>query len=152
MGKITKKELHPSLIEYISELINSGSRGTSLVQRKKSVTINSQTSEVNIGIPEFDKTSDILLVFKNSVHLEENVDYTIHESNSKIVSVNGNWNIHNKEMIFNFLVFKNIPESGSFYTKNITGTKTTNDLLSLIYDMKKEISELKLKINKLENK
>lgn len=141
MTKITKKELHPSLIKYISDLAGSnsgsGSGGGTLVQKKNTVIINTQTTEVNIGIPEYDKDTDVLMVFKNSTYLEENEDYTISEDSTKINSINETWNTSNIEMTFNFIVFKNVPEltrlDGSLILDgSIPLSKLSNDIINLI--------------------
>ena len=87
-------------IEYIN---------ASLVKYENVVTVNSAVSEVEIGISGYNKNSDIMMVFKNSVHIAENVEYTISDDSSKIVKMNGNWNEDGESGFgFVFIVFKNV--------------------------------------------
>lgn len=179
MSKITKRELHSSLIDYINELIkqNGGSGGGNissiLTQEKNTVMVKNTTPQVEIGISNFDKSRDLLLVFKNSVYLEEGLDYTISEDNSKIVSTEGNWNESGLEISFNFIVFRNetkdpVNIDGSIISDNsitlskLSGdviqvlnknTKDTNSiLLNIIRDMKEQINSLKNRLDRLENR
>lgn len=101
-GKITRSELHPSLLELIET-----SGGSSVKFMKSSTTLSSSTNEVSINIDTFNKDKDLLLVYKNSVYLEETEDYTISPDNSKIISVDENFSTGT---IFNFIVFANCQE------------------------------------------
>ena len=179
MNKITKRELHSSLIDYINELIkqNSGNGGggisSTLTQEKNTVIVKNTTSQVEIGISNFDKSRDLLLVFKNSTYLEDGLDYTISEDNSKIVSTEGDWNESGLEISFNFIVFRNetkdlVNIDGSIISDNsitlskLSGdviqvlnknTKDTNSiLLNIIRDMKEQINSLKNRLDRLENR
>lgn len=112
-GKITKKELHESVIKLIETSAGSNSSGggsTKLVHKKSSTTINTSTNTVAINIPEFNKNTDILMVYKNSTYIEENEDYTISEDSMSIINPNGNWNESEVEMVFNFVVLKSVPK------------------------------------------
>ncbi|MGL5752165.1 MAG: hypothetical protein ACRCXT_16650 [Paraclostridium sp.] len=115
MSKITLRDLHPSLVRLIGQ---GGGVGGGFSHEKKSVIVNTDTNEVLIGIPDFDKKTDCLMVFKNSTYIEQGIDYDISADSKKIVSKNGNWNGLKYEGIsFNFIVFKSI----------------SNDIGSMIY-------------------
>lgn len=136
MSKITKKELHSSLLRLIESGSSGGGSGT-LVQKKNTVKITKATSSINIGIPYFDKTTDILMVYKNSVYLEENQDYTISSDSTTINAVDGQWNTQNIEMTFNFVVFKNVPEASELdgkllKNKTVGLEKLTDEVVDLL--------------------
>lgn len=105
MGSITKRELHPSLLKLISEGAQNSQQSTKLIQLKSTVTISVATPTVDIKISEYNKDTDILMVFKNSVYLEENDDYTI-TSDSRSINRTGGYEWNNA--VFNFVVFKNV--------------------------------------------
>lgn len=126
-GRITKEELHSSLLNWIST--NSGAGSGSFVKAlKNSVVISSQTNSVTIGISEYNKDTDTLMVYKNSTYLEENIDYSISTDSMKITNLNGFWNTENSNVTFNFVVFKNTPnvDSLDFYTKSEIENKVQN--------------------------
>lgn len=133
-GRITRAELHPSLLELIQT-----SGGGSVKFTKSSTTLETATREVPIKIDTFNKDRDLLLVYKNSVYLEITEDYTISSDNKKIVSVDENFS---KGSVFNFIALANcaeLPEG------NIDGTK----LLANSISISKLDSELTNKINSL---
>ena len=118
-GKITKNELSDSLIQYFIDLIreNSGSSGegsTTIVAPtylKSSVEISTKTSSVTIPSSfNFNKSKDLLLVYKNSVYLEEQYDYTISSDSTTISAVDTNdWAADtDTTCLFNFIVIKNV--------------------------------------------
>lgn len=100
---ITQAELHPSLLE----LIKAGATSSSLKFIKNTTTLSSSSNEVSINIDTFNKDTDLLLVYKNSVYLEETSDYTISSNSDKIISTKG---VFSTGTIFNFIVFTNCPE------------------------------------------
>lgn len=118
-GKITKNELSDSLIQYFIDLIreNSGSSSegsTTIVAPtylKSSVEISAKTSSVTIPSSfNFNKSKDLLLVYKNSVYLEEQYDYTISSDSTTISAVDTNdWAADtDTTCLFNFIVIKNV--------------------------------------------
>mgnify|MGYP003294922594 CR=1 FL=1 len=56
-----------------------------LVSLKSRTVVTEEVSEVVIGITGFNKASDTLVVFINSVFATEGVDYTISEDSKKII-------------------------------------------------------------------
>lgn len=117
-GKITKNELSDSLIEYFIELIKENSSssggettGTAATYLKSSIEISAKTSSVTIPSAfNFNKSKDLLLVFKNSVYLEEQYDYTISSDSTTISAVDTNdWAADaDTPCLFNFIALKNV--------------------------------------------
>lgn len=111
---ITKEELHPSLIQYIQSLVGSGGDSNSSLRfMKNTVTLSNNSREVNIGIEGFNKDTDLILVYKNSVYLEYLMDFTISSDNSRIISTNSN-ETYNSGDIFNFVALINCPELSEY--------------------------------------
>lgn len=74
---------------------------------KNTTILNSSSTYVEIGIPGFDKTKDILMVYNNSIYIEENQEYTISADGNYIIRTHGNtWNGDLETNVFNFIVFK----------------------------------------------
>ena len=106
MGKITKEQLSDGLLRYISQNAGSGNGGAASVEFKKnSVTISAPVNKVLIGIDGYNKNTDLLMVYKNTVYLEENVMYNISSDSLYITNPNGNWN-ESGTTLFNFIVIK----------------------------------------------
>lgn len=108
MGKITKEQLSDGLLRYISQNAGSGNNGggtASIKFKKNSVTISSPVNKVLIGIDGYNKNTDLLMVYKNTVYLEENVMYNISSDSLYITNPNGNWN-ESGTTLFNFVVIK----------------------------------------------
>lgn len=77
--------------------------------KKSSNTITTNTRFVNITIPDFNKETDLLLVFENSTYIEEGEDYEITPDNRRIEHANNKeWKGGSEEITFNFVVIHNI--------------------------------------------
>lgn len=73
------------------------------------VILPGPTTEVEIGVNGYDKTNDMMLVFKNGVIMVEGVDYSIDNSSTKITPVSGKWNESSLEdYCITFVVFKEV--------------------------------------------
>lgn len=119
-GKITVNELSPSLIEYFKTLIKQESGGSSgggdtgttnpVTYLKASVNLTTTGNTVTIPTSfSYNKSTDLLFVFKNSVYLEENYDYTISSGSTTITSADGDWvGTVSDPTQFNFVVLKNV--------------------------------------------
>lgn len=120
-GKITVNELSPSLIEYFKTLIKQEAGGSSgggsttpttnpVTYLKASQNLTSTGNTITIPTSfSFNKSTDLLFVFKNSVYLEENYDYTISSGSTTITAVDGNWvGTSSDPTQFNFVVLKNV--------------------------------------------
>lgn len=157
-GRITKEQLSDSLLSFITQNAGSGSGGPSTIEFKKnSVTVESSTNRVAIGISGFNKSSDLLMVYKNSVYLEENVIYTVSSDNLYIQKIDGNWN-ETGTSVFNFVVIKGGASSSGGSNGvpdgSITKAKLANELQNKIDEIdvlsQKDIeisSQLKQKAN-----
>ena len=104
-----------------------------LICEKNNVTVTGAVSEVNIGINGFNKSKDILIVYKNATYLIEGVDYKIDVNSSKIVSLNGIWNENtDNDYIFTFIVLKEVatikPDAVVDTDNIIDGAVTMNKL------------------------
>lgn len=135
-GRITKEQLSDSLLSFITQNAGSGSGGPSTIEFKKnSVTVESSTNRVAIGISGFNKSSDLLMVYKNSVYLEESVVYTISSDNLYIQKIDGNWN-ETGTSVFNFVVIKGGASSSGgsngIADGSITKAKLANELQNKI--------------------
>lgn len=142
IGKIRKDLLSKKLID---ELMNSGGGGGSSVNiaiRKYNKVITTSTNKVHIGTDYFSKTTDTLLVFKNSVYLEEDIDYTFNDSDKTISRANGKaWEATSEvPTTFFFICLMNIP-SGDV---RIDGNK----LLDNTVPESKLTEDVKIKLNK----
>lgn len=72
---------------------------------KKSTILYNQVREV--GISDFDKNKDNIMVYENSAYLEENEDYTISGDSTKIIAQK-TWNGTERDpVVLNFVIFKN---------------------------------------------
>lgn len=142
-GKITKYQLSKSLID---EIIASGGAGggTPLVSIKKfSKTITSSVNKIEIGSLYFSKETDQLLVFVNSVYLEDKLDYKINEDNTISKADGSDWIASEKEpCTFNFVCIMNIPDE----EVELDGKKIVDATISeekLDEDLKRKINEAK---------
>lgn len=94
-GKITEKELSPSLLAKI-EGRTSGNISVSRDQSKifintNTIKLKNNTKTLLIQINGFDKTKDCLMVFENGTYMEENFDYKISENSNEITSLSDEW-------------------------------------------------------------
>lgn len=115
----------------------TGGGGGSMASYRNSVTINSPTRYVPIGISEFNKDTDILFVYQNSVYLELDQDYTLDDSKG-ISALNGEWASTIEPQTFNFVVLKNVIRGydgidGQLLKNNSIGkSKLSQDILDLL--------------------
>lgn len=112
------------------------SNNTSIYLVKNTVTITENTPNIPIGIPGFDKTKDSMMVFINSVFLNEGTDYTIDTASKNILppTTETNWTASvDIPSVFNFIIFKNISYS------NLNAVENHNEeLVSEMSNIKKE--------------
>ncbi len=139
-GKINKYQLSKSLIDEI--LSGSGGGGTASISIKKFTrTINTPTNKIEIGSLYFTKETDHLLVFKNSVYLEEEVDYIINSDNTISKSDGTQWIAStNEPTVFNFICLMNIPEEKELHGKKLVDHSVSENKLDI---------ELRDKINNI---
>lgn len=148
MGKITKQQLSDGLLEYIAS-----NKGSNIAFEKKSVVIPDATNRVAIGIQGYNKKTDLLMVYKNTVYLEEGRMYSISEDSQYIISPSGNWDANT---LFNFIVIKNsssgnngnnnIPNSGNGNFEIVDGSITEAKLDQDVKNKLNEVNTLKEKV------
>lgn len=86
------------------------STNKSINVKKATTTIIKSSSSVDINIEGFDSTTDTLLVYLNSVYLDEQSDYTINNTTNTIECTDGVWySTEASPSIFNFVAFCNTP-------------------------------------------
>ena len=140
-GRITKEQLSDNLMNYIME--NAG--GSSIVFKKNTVKIQSESSKIAIGIEGFVKSVDLLMVYKNSVYLEENEDYIISADGLYIEKMEGTWN-ESGTSSFNFIVIKGKTSTGSGGSSG-GGSSSSGNIEDGSITEEKLSDELKQKIN-----
>ncbi|MGL5752692.1 MAG: hypothetical protein ACRCXT_19295 [Paraclostridium sp.] len=74
---------------------------------KKTHTLVESSNYVEIGVPGFDQDKDTLLVYMNSVYLEEGSDYTISIDSNHIINTEEDiWYGDVDDIVFNFVILK----------------------------------------------
>lgn len=73
---------------------------------KGTTTLEHDSTYVEIGIPGFNPNTDTLLVYLNSIYLEDFEDYTISSNSNHIISTGEIWKGSIEPVVFNFVVFK----------------------------------------------
>lgn len=96
--------------EWFNSLTTTLNVNTAITKYTNSVTKIGTTSEVSVGIPEYDSSNDVIFVYINGVHMTDGVEYRASGSGdaAKITltnAVSGN-------NIFTFDVLKNVIGSG----------------------------------------
>lgn len=140
--------------ETVSDRLNSIGN-TELSYTKNNVLTDVETSKIEIGIVGFNKDQDLLLVYKNSVYIEENVDYRISSDSLYIEKIEGTWN-RSGTSCFNFIVLKKIKYSSSDGNSSIKDGSINEQKLSIelrqkINSYESEISLLKEQIRELQS-
>ena len=106
------QQVRNDLIDLINSGVGSGV-GT-IIQFKNKVIINNDTNTINIGIPEYNKLKDILLVFQNGMYIHQDADFTVNNSN-QIIKSSGNWE---KDTIFEFIVIASVSGNSDVFLTN----------------------------------
>lgn len=78
------------------------------------INITSTVSSVPLNITGYDQNNDVLMAFRNSVHMTPGVDYTILPDNSAIQPVDDPWEATEEyPFFFSFIVFKGLVNQSS---------------------------------------
>ena len=138
------------------EIGSGGGSNTKTLSLSSSTVVSSPVREVAIGIKDFNKNTDFLMVYKNSTYLTENIDYTISSDSKKIVSINGNWNEEAlSDYRFSFVVIKEtnlINPEAVVGTENIKdGSVTVDKLDEGVKEILNEVSVINNELSKTEN-
>ena len=93
----------------IEELISGGFL-RKIARIQNTVVIAEAQNEVAIGIEDFNKDEDLLMVFKNSTFMTEGIDYIVSENNTIINLEDSFWNTNNEaNYTFTFVVMRHMP-------------------------------------------
>lgn len=135
MGKIGLGQLNDALIALLQN-----NAGAGIAIKKNNITITENTEKVQINIDLFNKDSDALLVFKNSVYLHQDVDYVINEDNT-ITPINEGrtWEASlYMPLDFNYICFRSVPADGipingeMIAPNSVSENKLTQELIEKI--------------------
>lgn len=80
---------------------------TQLAVIEKTVIVTNQTTNVSFGITEFNPSTDMLLVIKNTTTLVKGLNYSINPNGISIDSLEDSWDGNVQPINFHFIVFKN---------------------------------------------
>lgn len=87
------------------------SNNNTIYSQRKTYKITTNTAKITLGIPALDINKDTVLVFLNSVFLEEGVDYVIDNSYLSPAPGETQWEATTSAPLhFNLVIIKNIPD------------------------------------------
>ena len=148
MGKIRLFELEDSLATLITSIANK-----KMKMESSTTELTTVMKEIPIDISTYNKEKDILLVFENSVFINNTTDYVINDNNT-ISLVNGESFVGTPEQptIFNFIVLKSItnkeldikPDGSLLLDNSIQENKLSKDLINKINSKNTGIYSVKL--------
>lgn len=148
MGKIRLFELEDSLATLITSIANK-----KMKMESSTTELTTVMKEIPIDISTYNKEKDILLVFENSVFINNTTDYIINDNNT-ISLVNGESFVGTPEQptIFNFIVLKSItnkeldikPDGSLLLDNSIQENKLSKDLINKINSKNTGIYSVKL--------
>lgn len=145
-------QLHENKIKYWEDgkwktFIDNNA--TTVKWQKNSKIVTKSTNFITIDIDGFNKNYDKLLVFENSIFLDEGTDYTISGDNTGIYAKSGDvWEINNEKTYFVFIVLKNVP-AFNINTDELPDREYSQSEIE-INNLKNIISQLSEKINLLD--
>lgn len=127
---------------------------SSLSYTKNQTITHVETARIEIGISGFNKDEDLLLVYKNSVYIEENIEFIISPDSLYIEKIDGTWN-KSGTSCFNFIVLKKLkyksPEYSDIKDHSITERMLSLELLDKINSYQSKINELTQQIQELQS-
>ena len=121
------------------EIGSGGGSNTKTLSLSSSTVVSSPVREVTIGIKDFNKNTDFLMVYKNSTYLTEGVDYDISSDSTKIVSRTGNWNADSLgDYRFSFVVIKEVEKVNP---EAVVGTENIKDSVVTMSKLGEDVKE-----------
>ena len=121
------------------EIGSGGGSNTKTLSLSSSTVVSSPVREVAIGIKDFNKNTDFLMVYKNSTYLTEGVDYDISSDSTKIVSRTGNWNADSLgDYRFSFVVIKEVEKVNP---EAVVGTENIKDSVVTMSKLGEDVIE-----------
>ncbi|WP_182004752.1 tail fiber domain-containing protein [Priestia aryabhattai] len=123
---------------------------TRLTTLENTVTVNSNSNVVNIGITTFNPVEDVLMVFKNTVHMIKDKEYTIDDGLLAIRHVDYPTGYWNQDTTFHFMVFKNVRrqietndgaliQDGTISNAKLANTMNIGSILNLVTTRKESV-------------
>jgi hypothetical protein len=123
---------------------------TRLTTLKNTVTVNSDSNVVNIGITKFNPVEDVLMAFKNTTHMAEEVEYTIDSGLLAIRHIDYPVGYWKADTTFHFIVFKNVRrqietndgaliQDGTISNAKLANTMNIGSILDLVTTRKESV-------------
>ena len=130
--------------DKVDDMLNQGI-ATAISELKRVIAISDEQASiffVGDTITSFNKDTDPLAVYKNSVRLIEDFDYTVDTNNSSISKINGKWDGTVTPLTFEFIVMKNALNNLVFSDGSMIadGTVVLNKLSTDVQDKIKELA------------
>jgi len=105
---------------YWEEFVSKGG-GTLLTELDNRVVLSSESSNVEVGIPEYNYAEDLLSVYINSTYIKNGDDWVLGSDNVSINKVNGTWS---KDTVVDFVVLKNMKQNMSYADGTLIQSET----------------------------
>ncbi|MGG4434619.1 tail fiber domain-containing protein [Priestia megaterium] len=123
---------------------------TRLTTLENTVTVNSDSNVVNIGITKFNPVEDVLMVFKNTTHIANNVEYTVDSGLLAIRHIDYPVGYWKADTTFHFIVFKNVRrqidtndgaliQDGTISNAKLANTMNIGSILDLVTTRKESV-------------
>ena len=111
---------------------------------KSTYTLNTAVDKIPIGISDINSEHDLIFVYENSIYIEENEDYTIDSDGLHITKVDGRWQGDIEETVFNFIVFRNVKQTGeNSFTSRRSSSLSKEKILKSLGITEDELNKLK---------
>lgn len=85
----------------ISQIVSNGTAGIDYFKGRTTLTLD--TAYVKVNVPQYNRSTDFLMVYVNGGLIVEGVNFIIRPDNFTIEAIGGNWS---KNTIFDFVVLK----------------------------------------------
>ena len=144
------QEPNPNQATQFWALAVARGQSTATTEFKNRVTINNTRTNVPIGIPEFNRNTDILTVIQNTTTLIQGVHYDINPNGSSIDNLQGQWNGTEESILMEFKVLKNFVVDITFSDGNMIQNDTVG-IEKLKPEVRQEIDGVSNKIGLLQN-
>lgn len=121
-----------------------------------STIITTTTSNIPINISNFNKDNDNLMVYENSVYLNQDTDYIINSDNTISLPNSGTWNGSEKNpIVFDFVAILNTvnsemeisPDGALLKDHSITKSKLSQDILDALSSIERGVKSISIEQN-----
>lgn len=119
-------------------------------------TITTTTSNIPINISNFNKDNDNLMVYENSVYLNQGTDYIINPDNTISRPNSGTWDGTEKEpIVFDFVAVLNtissesevLPDGALLKDHSVTKNKLSQDILDSLSSIDRGVKSISIEQN-----